>query len=141
MPARKMTPPKELLAAWRELGLTQKQMVDEWFAETGVRVSRSAIAMAMHRAGLADPAHERHDDLLPWTLRPEHRHYSEARYLRLESRRRRGLPIPVDENRRLLAWLDALRQASAVVYYEPETARGFWWVPREETDRDIIRKA
>lgn len=140
MPAEKRTPPPEKLKEYIARGLTQQQMADEWYRESCVVVGRSAISTAISRAGLASYEAVRHDDLLPWQLQPEHRYVSEARYLRLEARRRKGLALSPKEERRLNAWLKELSNAGAVIYYHPDTARGFWWVHREPTDTDIIRK-
>lgn len=139
MPAPRRAPSTEQLRDYRARRLTQQEMVAEYFAETGVKLSRSAFAMAMHRDGLTDAAPSRHSDLLPWAVRPEHRYHRDARYLRLESRRRAGQTLRADDARRLQAWLDDLDTYNAVVYYHPNTKGGFWWVVRKPTDTDIIR--
>lgn len=139
MPTPKRAPSKEQLQDYLSRKLTQQQMVDAYFAETGIKVSRSAIAMAMHRTGLANTAHVRHDDLLPWTLRPEHRYQRDARYLRSESRRRRGEAVSAAELRRLQAWKTELDSRNAVIHYDPDSPGGWWWIERTPYDMDLVR--
>lgn len=140
MPAPKLAPSVELLRDYRSRRLTQQQMVDEYFAQTGIKLSRSAFAMAMHRAGLTDQASARHTDLLPWTLRPEHRYHRDARYLRLESRRRQGEVLAEDQLRRLTAWKTEMQERNAVIYYDPDSPGGWWWIERTEHDNELIRR-
>lgn len=145
MPRPTLVPDKAKLEKYVRQGLSQSQMVDEWESETGVRVSRAAIGMAMIRLGVdaSTPAY-RYEDLMPWHVRPEHRMAYDARMLRREARRRRGLPSkakdPEKDMRKLTAWLDRLQEANAVIMYNPDTVQGFWWVPRQSADDDIIRR-
>ena len=135
-----VVPDKTQLRRYLEKGLTQQQVVDAWERDSGVKVSRSAIAMALARYGL-ESAHprDRYEDLLPWKIKPEHMRLMDARNLRLEARRRRGLPLSSRDEKRLINWLDELEQRNAVIVYRPNTHRGFWWVTRNEDDTDIIR--
>jgi hypothetical protein len=79
-------------------------------------------------------------DTLPWKLAPEHRDHNDARMLRLEGRRREGLPLTSKELRLVSNWIDLLREKNAVVTYEPKTRKGFYWVPKEDSDDDIVRR-
>lgn len=121
--------------------LTQQQIVDAWEAETGVRVSRSAIAMAIKRYDLT-PARPRprYDDVLPWRVRSEHQNNHNARMLRLEGRRRRGDRLSEKEARWLADWKSQLSQWEAVVVYHPDTPEGFHWVKRNKYDEgELVR--
>ena len=135
-------PSKTQLAAYLRKGMTQQQIVDAWEAKTGVRVSRSAIAMAKARYGLETVGHTRprYEDTVPWRVRVEHTLHNDARMLRLEGRRRQGRRLTEKELRWLEAWLRDLREADAVVHYDPYTEEGFWWMRREPEDDDIVRR-
>lgn len=133
-------PDKAKMQEYLTRGLTQKQIAEEWQEETGIEVSRSAIAMAIERYQLrAERPGERYLDTLPWKLRPEHRFHTDARYLRLEGRRRRGLSLTDDQLRRLTAWLTEIDRLGAVIVYDPDTDAGFWWMKRTKKDLDIVR--
>lgn len=135
------TPDKMWLRRHAEKGLTQQQMVDAWEKESDIRVSRSAIAMAMSRLGV-ESAHPRprYEDTLPWHVLDEHKYNSQARLLRLEGRRRKGGNLTKRELSWLTTWRRELDAAGAVITYDPQTEEGFHWVPRTESDDDIIRR-
>lgn len=136
-----LVPDKTKLKSYLNKGMTQKQIVEQWEADSGIRVSRSAIAMAINRYGLesAKPR-ARYEDMLPWRVIEEHRMATEARLLRMEARRRRGLPLDQEQLTWLTHWREELDKANAVVTYDPNTVEGFFWVHREPTDDDIIRR-
>lgn len=124
-----------------ERGLSQQQIADEWEKDANIRVGRAAIGMAISRYGLKSTTQRgRYGDLIPWKVKPEHRQHRDIKHLRYESRRRRGMPLSEGELRRLENWKVALREAGAVIYYEPETKQGFFWVVREDKDDDLIRR-
>lgn len=135
-----VVPDKTTLKNYLAKGLTQAQIVDAWASDSGNRVSRSAIAMAIARYNLnSNNPRTRHDDLLPWRVELEHRGLSDARNLRALGRRREGRPLPPVDEQRLDSWLEKLNEANAVVRYEPDTEEGFFWVPRlPEHGDDII---
>lgn len=121
--------------------MTQAQMVDAWEQESGMRVSRSAIAMAMSRWDVpAQKPRPRYEDMLPWHVLAEHRLNAQARLLRLEGRRRKGGHLTDRELAWLTTWREELAAANAVIVYDPDTEEGFFWVVREETDDDVIRR-
>lgn len=139
-----MAPPQRVpgkgeLKRYLLAGMTQAQIVEAWEKDSGYRVSRSAIGMAISRFGL-NSAHERpeYKELLPWVVSEEHRHHIDARMLRLEGRRRAGRPLNETEQRWLDKWKAELERKGAVVYYDRDTEEGFWWVPREAHHEDII---
>lgn len=136
-----VTPDKTWLRLHAQMGYTQKRMVEAWEEESGVRVSRSAIAMAMNRHGVeAAKPRPRYDEMLPWHVLDEHKYNTQARLLRLEGRRRKGGKLTPRELQWLTTWRRELEAHNAVVMYDPETAEGFHWVERLATDDDVIRR-
>lgn len=121
--------------------MTQKQMVDAWEQESGVRVSRSAIAMAMHRLSVdaANPR-PRYEEMLPWHVLDDHKYNAQARLLRLEGRRRKGGKLNKKELSWLTTWRRELEAHNAVIMYDPDTEEGFHWVTRIAADDDIVRR-
>lgn len=115
--------------------------MDAWERESGMRVSRSAIAMAMSRWDVpsAKPR-PRYEDMLPWHVKAEHRLNAQARLLRLEGRRRKGGHLTSRELNWLTTWREELAAANAVIVYDPDTSEGFFWVVREPMDDDVIRR-
>ncbi|HET6917191.1 MAG TPA: Clr5 domain-containing protein, partial [Acidimicrobiales bacterium] len=104
-----VVPDKTKLRLYLQKGMTQKEIVDQWEEESGFRVSRSAIGMAIARYGLesANPR-PRFDDLIPWTVRTVHKNRYDLRMLRLEHRRRHGKKLTDDQRKRLTSWRKAL---------------------------------
>ena len=137
-----VVPDKTTLARYLSRGLTQKQIVDAWENDSGMKASRSAIAMAITRYGLkSSHPRPRYEDTIPWVVKNEHIHHNDARMLRLEGRRRQGKTLSEDELRWLTKWRTALEVAGAVIHYDPLTEQGFYWVVREAKDNnDIIRR-
>jgi hypothetical protein len=66
--------------------------------------------------------------------------HNDARMLRLEGRRRKGGALSEAEKRWLTQWRERLDEAKAVVVYDGATTEGWFWVERQETDDDIIRR-
>jgi len=134
-----VAPGKTELERYIRKGMTQAQIVEAWEEETGVRVSRSTIGMAIKRYGLhsAKPR-PRHEDLLPWHVKDEHRNHTEARMLRLEARRRKGLPLSEADLKWVNGWRQQLLEKNAVVYYDPDLPEGFVWITRTN-ETDIVR--
>ena len=140
MANRTLVPDATTLRRYLDKGLSQAQIVDAWEEESGIRVSRSAIGMAISRRGLDSPrSAKRNMDLLPWVLKPEHRMATEARLLRLEGRRRRGEPLSARDLTWVSNWLEQLDRDHAVITYLPNTVQGFHRVARTRSDKDIIR--
>ncbi|MFJ3907454.1 hypothetical protein [Streptomyces vinaceus] len=89
----------------------------------------------------------RDNDLIPWQVEEKHRWEYDLVMLRFEARRR-GIekgdqnlkPLTEADANRLASWKKSLEEQSAVVYYDPTTEAGFFLVPREDDDTDIVRK-
>lgn len=126
-PPRK-TPDISQLLMWRDLGWTHQQMVDHIFATTGIIVARSSISAALSRAGRTT-TQERYADCLPWKVRTRHLKEYPAQMLRLLGKRRHGVPMSEEQERRLDVWLSSLRQANAIVGYDPDNdEKGFHYI-------------
>ena len=123
-------------------GLSQREIAEQYEADTGIKVSRSAIGMAISRYGLkSSRPRDRYTDMIPWVLRPEHMHSAEARLLRFEGRRRRGLDLSDADLTWLNNWLAELDEDKKVVMYDERTPQGWWYVERTEDDDDpVIRR-
>lgn len=124
---------KELEELLRE-GYTHEQIVEKVFEETGVRLSRSTITMAISRAGLQ--SQNRYTEEIPWTVAAKYLRAYPVKMLRMLGRRRAGLELSDADNDRLDAWLAKLDKENAVVVYDPK--RGFGYAARVDTDpKDI----
>lgn len=135
-----LAPDQNELRRYVARGLSDAGIAKAWERDSGIRVSRSAIIMARKRYGIDSPRpRERYDDLIPWSVEQEHRRKTDLRRLRDLARRRRGEPIPPERAVSLDNWLSALKEAEAVVMYDPQTEKGFWWVKRRPEDGDVIR--
>lgn len=135
MAAPQVVPSKTEMREYLRRGLTQKQIAEI------AGCSRSAISMAIERYELKSARpRARYMDLLPWKVSNEHRMRAQARLLRLESRRRQGKAIGERDRVWLNNWLTWLDDQNAVVMYDPDTKPGFFYVPREESDDDIVRR-
>lgn len=138
---KQIVPNKTQMRRYLEQGLSQAGIVEQYERDTGIRVSRSAIAMAIGRYELkSSRPRPRYMETVPWKVEPVHRDHNDARMLRLEGRRRSGGSLSAKELRILEGWLDLLRERNAVITYEPKSKKGFFWVPREEHDDDIVRR-
>jgi hypothetical protein len=134
-------PDKTKLKNYLAKGLTQAQIVEAWEKDSNIRVSRSAIGMAIKRYELVSSRpRPNYMDMIPWTVRGEHQMAWDARMLRLEARRRRGDELTDKEKRDLTHWRSRLDEADAVIVYEPDSDEGFFWVPRTKDDDDIVRR-
>jgi len=135
MPQPQKVPNKTELRRYLSKGLTQQRIVEAWAEDSGERVSRAAIAMAIERYGLKS-AHSRptYPHMLPWVVATEHLHHLDARMLRLEGRRQAGGKLHEDEQRWLEQWKRDLERNNAVVHYERDSAEGFYWIPREDAE-------
>lgn len=102
-------------------------------------VSNKACSFWMKRRGYGRQPKARYVDLIPWTLRPEHRDLYPAKMLRRLGRERSGATLTEAQAEELARWVRKVKTAKAVVHYDPETPKGFHYVKREETDTDLVR--
>jgi len=128
-----LVPDKTTLRRWKREGLTQQEMVDRHFAETGIQVSRASIAAAMVRYGLAGTK-PRYYGTIPWHVKGEHLTHYAVRMLRLLGRRKAGGDLNNLEALRLDSWLEMLDREHAVVGYDPDSEDGFYYIDAKYRD-------
>lgn len=141
VPAHRVLPDGDSLLKMVAKGMTQQEIADETFRDTGVRVTRAAVSAALARAG-APPMRNRYSELLPWRVRAEDDNHYALRMLRAEARLRAGSQVSDRELRRLEAWKKTLKENQAVVHYDPDVKHSprFFYVPaRPGVDTDLIR--
>lgn len=78
--------------------------------------------------------------LMPWLVKPEHRALYPPKMLRLEMKRRAGRLIEQHQEQALDQWLKRRDDEQTVVAYDTDSDEGWFYVPRVETDADIIRE-
>ncbi|MFF4244291.1 hypothetical protein ACFYY2_07425 [Streptomyces sp. NPDC001822] len=137
MPARKIQDESEVLG-WFEEGMTYEWMQAEYLRKYGIETSIPMWSAFRRRKGL-DRRNLRDHDLIPWMIKEEHRHMYPAFMLRAEGRLRAGRELTERDASRLASWKNMLAEKGVVVHYDPDTEDGFFYVPREATDRDLIR--
>ncbi len=111
--------------------------------EDHIYVRPEAISVWKARRGRTTGPSKVHHELLPWTLRDRDKNKYPAKMLRLESRRRRGEELPPHLEAELKRWILKLREARAVVTYEPDVEP--YWIylqasPEELADGELIRR-
>jgi hypothetical protein len=138
MPATKIQDRAEVLR-WFEQNKTYAWMVEQYKKKYNIETTEPMWA-AFRRRNQIERRNTRSDDLIPWKLKDEHRHLYPAMMLRTEGRLRAGKPVAADKARKLERWKQSLQEDNLVVHYDPETPEGFFYIPREEQDTDLIRK-
>lgn len=145
MPAVRLVPDRVTFERYLERGFTQREMVEEIERTTGFVVTRSAVAQALVRYGLADEK-MRYEKHLPWKVRREHLNEYPARMLRLLGRRDTMGDLTEAQGKKLDSWLRKLNEQNAVIGYDPDSRWGFAAVPRKPGDgrkipirRELIR--
>lgn len=133
----KYTPDKTTFERWlaEDPPPTHQQMADRVFDQTGHRVTRAAISVALMSYGLTTPKH-RYEDTLPWRVAVEHGRAYPARCLRLLGKRRRNLPLTPQEETLLNNWLADLDRDELIVAYDPGDDQGFHYISKTYKDHD-----
>ena len=131
MPAKRIIPSESILIGWAESGMTQEQMRQRIFEETGVLPGKSTVSAALSRAGLTHKV--RYDDFIPWPrIAVEHNQHYILNMLRVGARLSRNLPVKPADRRRYEKWRKDVDAKNASIHYDPETVDGFYYVPRPE---------
>jgi hypothetical protein len=138
MGARKIVNEQEVIR-WFEQGKTYQWMTDEYKRKYGIDVALSMWGNFRRRRGL-DRRIVRDDELIPWFVREEHRWAYPVAMLRVEARRRAGKELSEEDESRVDSWKAMLEEEDAVVHYDPDTEDGFFYIPRESQDDDLIRR-
>lgn len=130
MGRNRISPTDKELEELLRLGYTHEDIVEKVYEDTGVRLSRSTISVAIGRAGLT--SQNRYTEEIPWTVATKYLRQYQVKMLRVLGRRRAGLEVTDVENNRLDSWLAKLERENAVVVYDPN--RGFGYAERVATD-------
>ncbi|MFF3017127.1 hypothetical protein [Streptomyces sp. NPDC057939] len=130
---------------WLGEGKSYAWMVETYRKKYGVETTPTYWAVYRNRAGMPLRI-ARDNELIPWQVEQQHRWSYDLVMLRFEARRRAVQggdknikPLSDYDAKRLTSWKRDLTEANAVVYYDPTTEDGFFLVPREESDTDIVR--
>ncbi|WP_367135767.1 hypothetical protein [Saccharothrix sp. HUAS TT1] len=138
MPAPKIQNKQEVIR-WFKEGLTYEEMCQKYMELYNIETVPSLWGNFRRREGL--PKRQARDtSLIPWKVKPEHRFSYDLAMLRVEARKRQEFEVRETDLKRLESWRKDLDEANAVVHYDPGHPEGFNWVPREPTDKDIIRQ-
>lgn len=129
----RMLPPVEQLQRWVDEGYTHEQIAELILIQTGEKVSRSTVSVALYRANKTKPK-ARFENELPWKIKTQHAARYPARMLRVLARRNRGMDVPPEEDHKLDLWLDKISQQGIVVAYDPDSEPGFFYVPARGKD-------
>lgn len=132
MPTERWLPDKNTLTKWHEAGLSYPEMADRWFEESGVRKTPAAFGQACRREGLF--RNLKHDVWLPRNMRPEHQKAYDSEMIRRWSAREQGKKFSAIEDQRINGWLQNLRDADAILWYDADTQQGWWPVKRQASD-------
>ncbi|ATW61306.1 immunity repressor [Streptomyces phage Dexers] len=140
MGARKIVDEGEVVR-WFEEGRTYAWMIEEYRRKYNIETVPSMWGNFRRRRGLQRRI-TRNDELIPWQVKPEHRWLYPIAMLRAEARRREKGDEALSEleRTRLPSWLKMLKDENAVVHYDPDTEEGFFYIPRQEGDDDLIHK-
>ncbi|MFE0771955.1 hypothetical protein [Streptomyces sp. NPDC058861] len=138
MPASKIQDKTEVLRWFREKR-TYDWMVQQYKEKYGISTTVPMWAAFRRRNGL-DRRNARADDLIPWKLREDHRHLYPVMMLRAEGRLRAKKPVSEAIMKKLASWKQSLEEDNLVVHYDPDTEDGFFYIPREDQDTDLIRE-
>lgn len=137
MPRPQILPSAQEMMKMVEKGWTHQQIADWVYEQTGEKVTRGSVSVALSRAGYATEKH-RYAEEIPWRLTGKDLKAYPIRMLRLLGRRRAGEPLSEDDTKRLDSWLDQLKRENAVVAYVLDEVPHVIYVPREAGDpRDI----
>lgn len=133
MARRRVVPDKNTFERWLEEGLTHEQMADRVFADTGERVTRSAISQAIQRYGLAKEG-KRYPTTIPWKVKVPHSRAYQLRMLRLLGRRLEGDDLNEVESKMLDRWLEQMTAKGLIVAYDPNDDLGLVYIDKKFKD-------
>ncbi|MBB5833401.1 hypothetical protein [Kribbella italica] len=115
-------------------------MVEQYREKYGIETVPSMWGNFRRRNGI-EARLVRDDDLIPWEIKDEHRWRNAVTLLRAVARQRAGMELSERDAERLPGWLETRRETGTVVHYDPDTERGFFYVPRRPgIDNDLIRE-
>lgn len=124
---------------WFAEGRTLSWMREQYDTKYHIETSPAMWAEFRRRKGI-DRRITRDLNLLPWSVRREHRWSYLVAMLRLVARQREGMELTDVAETRVYNFLRHLDENGLVVAYDPESEEGFSLVHRHENDDDIIRR-
>lgn len=138
MPASKIVDEQEVIR-WFNEGRTYEWMCQEYLRKYNIETVPSLWGNFRRRRGLARRI-VRDDSLIPWMVKEAHRWAYPLAMLRTEARVRAGVTLSESDEKRLASWKKMLGEGDLVVYYDPETEDGFFYIPRQPGDTDLIHE-
>ena len=119
-------------------GATQQQVADRF------GVTQPAVHSAILRGRIKGITYDRtvrDESGVPWhPIKPEHRDRYLVRMLRAAARRERGEKSTPVLEAQLDKFLEQVKALDFVIHYDPDTAEGFWRVPRRQgVDLGLVR--
>lgn len=138
MPAHSKVVDLDEALNWLAEGRSGQWIADEYRRKYGLATSPSMWSRLRKRTGL-EPGLVRNPSLIPWAVKPQHRHGHAVAMLRAEGRKRAGRPLPRRTEELLTSWLARLSCDDLVVMYDRSS--GWRYVPRRHgVDLDLIRE-
>jgi hypothetical protein len=139
VPATKIVNQGEVERWFREKR-TYTWMIEEYRRKYNIDTTPSMWSGVRRRLGF-DPRIVHDPDLIPWTVKEQHRWEFPLQMLRAEARRRQGRTLDPEYARKLPGFLQRLQDDNTVVHYDPDTDEGFFYVPRRPgVDTDLVRQ-
>jgi hypothetical protein len=139
MPARSKVQNVDEARRWIEEGKDYSWIVEKYREKYNIETTPGYWATFRHRQGL-ERRLTRNTDLIPWAVKEEHRWNYNLVMLRFEARLREGKSLQPRDASRLESWKKWLQEENLVIYYDADTEDGFFAVPREPQDKDLIRE-
>ncbi|MFE0104121.1 hypothetical protein [Streptomyces sp. NPDC059009] len=138
MPPRKIQNEQEAIR-WIEEGKTYAWIVEKYKEKYGIETTVPMWSTFRRRKGI-EPRVVRDTNLIPWKIAKEHMLAYPLVMLRSEARMRAGEELKGRAASKLQSWKNMLEETNQVVYYDRDTEDGFFYVPREDSDTDLIRR-
>lgn len=131
------TPDQAWLRRHLAKNYSHAEMAELWEKETGIKVSRSAIAMAVVRGGLTTREWVRYERTVPWDVMAEHSRTQVIKNLRYLGRRltKHG-DLSDKEAYELDGWLKKLQEHKLIVAYDSTDPAGFFYIRDQWKDHD-----
>ncbi|MCG5464098.1 hypothetical protein AB0K35_28715 [Micromonospora sp. NPDC053740] len=140
-----MAPPTKIQNAdeairWIKEGRSYAWMTAEHERKYNIRISASGWSYFRGKNGL-DARAVSDEELVPWSVKHQHRNNYYLYCLRQEGRRRHGKKLDEHAETRVNAFLRDLAEQRVVVDYDPSTENGFRLVLREAQDEgSLVRR-
>lgn len=135
MPRARQLPDRKTLEKWHASRMTFKAMAEKFNAEHPEfdDVTDRAFMNACRRYGFPT-RNLKHDELIPWTLRPDHTKLYDTEMIRRFSARMQGKQFDAEMDQKINAWFQNLNDAKSILVYRKDTQQGWVPVKRKPTD-------